>query len=84
MPKTTPLTPEQVRARLRQSGQTLTQWAAERGYRREAVYRVINGRDKAHFGQAHEIAVALGLKVPVETEPSTGAAAGNTHTAEAA
>lgn len=84
MPKTTPLTPEQVRARLRQSGQTLTQWAAERGYRREAVYRVINGRDKAHFGQAHDIAVALGLKVPVDAEPSTGAAPGNTPSAEAA
>lgn len=83
MPRKTALTPDQVRAHLRQSGRTLTQWAAEHGFRREAVYRVINGRDKAHYGQAHEIAVALGLKV-ADAEPSTAALAGNTRAAEAA
>lgn len=57
-----PLTAEQVRQRFRAAGTTFTQWAQERGYKRHAVYRVLNGFDKAHYGQAHEIAVALGLK----------------------
>ncbi|MBN0252676.1 DNA-binding protein, partial [Pseudomonas aeruginosa] len=46
----------------RQRGITITQWAAEHGYKRNAVYRVLNGFDKANYGQAHDIAVALGLK----------------------
>lgn len=64
------LTPDQVRERLRNQGKTLTEWAFERGYRRQDVYRVMGGQSKALFGLGHEIAVALGLKVPVE-EPST-------------
>jgi gp16 family phage-associated protein len=79
MKSKTALTPDQVRQQFRQRGVTLTQWAAERGYDRKAVYRVINGADKAHFGRAHEIAVALGLKV-LEEEPSTPAPARNTQT----
>lgn len=64
------LTPEQVRQRLRQRGKTLTRWAAENGFDIRAVYRVMAGNDKAYYGRAHEIAVALGLKIADE-EPST-------------
>ena len=56
------MTSDQVKTRLRRQGKTITQWAAEHGYPRVAVYRVLNGIDKAHFGRAHEIAVKLGLK----------------------
>lgn len=56
------LTADQVKQRFRENGITFTKWAEERGYKRHAVYRVLNGFDKAHYGQAHEIAVALGLK----------------------
>ena len=77
------LTPDQVKQQFRARGLTLTQWAADRGYNREAVYRVLNGKDKAHFGRAHEIAVALGLKVPDE-EPNTTAQGSNTQTRAAA
>jgi gp16 family phage-associated protein len=59
------LTPEQVKQRFRQSGVTITQWAEERGFKRSAVYRVLNGFDKANYGKAHEIAVALGLKASI-------------------
>lgn len=52
----------QVKAKFRQEGKTFTEWAAENGYSRHAVYRVLNGFDKGNYGQAHEIAVALGLK----------------------
>lgn len=77
------LTPDQVKQQFRARGLTLTQWAADHGYSREAVYRVINGKDKAHFGRAHEIAVALGLKVP-KGEPSTPANDRNTQQRAAA
>lgn len=81
--KTIALTPDQVRQRLQRQGKTLTQWAAEHGYRRQEVYRVMGGQSKATFGKGHEIAVALGLKVPDE-EPSTPALHGNTQARRAA
>lgn len=62
------MTPKQIKDRLRQQGKTITQWAEEHGYSREHVYRVLNGVDKAHYGRAHEIAVAIGLKPKVEAE----------------
>ena len=56
------MTAEQVKHRLRRQGITVTAWAAEHGYSRNAVYRVLNGQYKAFYGQAHEIAVKLGMK----------------------
>lgn len=56
------MTPDQVRQKLRAQGKTLTDFAEEHGYRRDAVYRVMSGKDKAWYGRAHEIAVKLGLK----------------------
>ncbi|MBP2844444.1 DNA-binding protein [Dickeya dianthicola] len=55
-------TPDQVKQQLHQRGVTVTQWAAQNGYPRQAVYRVLNGFVKAKYGKSHEIAVALGLK----------------------
>lgn len=77
------LTSDQVKQRFRQRGVTLTQWAAEQGYDRKAVYRVLNGADKGRYGQAHEIAVKLGLKVP-DAEPSTPVEGCNMQTRAAA
>lgn len=62
MARNNTLTPSQVREHFRLQGKTLTQWAKEQGFPRQAVYRVMAGQDKAYFGRAHEIAVALGLK----------------------
>lgn len=56
------MTPEQVKAKFRAQGKTLTDWAKEHGYARNAVYRVLNGFDRGNYGKAHEIAVKLGLK----------------------
>lgn len=58
------MTSDQVKSRLRRQGKTITKWAEENGYPRVAVYRVLNGIDKANFGRAHDIAVKLGLKTP--------------------
>ncbi|MEO6917627.1 MAG: DNA-binding protein [Collimonas sp.] len=60
------MTPEQVKQSFRQRGITFSQWARENGYTQQAVYRVLNGFDKAHYGKAHDIAVKLGLKKPAD------------------
>lgn len=56
------MTPDQIKHRLREQGKTISAWARERGYPRQEVYRVLNGQTKAYYGQAHQIAVDLGLK----------------------
>ena len=56
------MTPEQVKAEFANRGLTFTEWAEEHGYKRELVYRVLNGQSKAKFGISHQIAVKLGLK----------------------
>lgn len=56
------MTAQHFKATLRRQGKTIRQWAAEHGYPAGAVYRVLNGVDKAHFGRAHDIAVAAGIK----------------------
>lgn len=60
------LTADQVKENFRRVGKTITQWAVENGYARNEVYRVLNGQAKAHYGQAHDIAVKLGLKLDAE------------------
>lgn len=55
-------TPDQVRQRLRSEGKPLSQWARENGYAPQKVYRVMAGIDKGYYGDAHTIAVKLGLK----------------------
>lgn len=55
------LTTETV-LRLRNEGKTVTAWAKEHGFPVRAVRAVISGHNKGHYGQAHRIAVALGLK----------------------
>ncbi|EAQ6128993.1 DNA-binding protein [Salmonella enterica] len=56
------MTADQVKRRLHQQGKTITEWAAEHGYSRGDVYRVLNGQVKAKYGKGYEIAVKLGLK----------------------
>lgn len=77
------LTSEQVKARFRARGQSIAAWArqhADKGWTLDHVYRVLNGQQKGHRGRAHDIAVALGLKV----EPSTELSEANSQTDKAA
>jgi len=57
---------ETVKAGLRAQGRTIAEWAAEHGYPAIEVYKVLNGFYKCHRGQAHQIAVDLGLKADPE------------------
>jgi gp16 family phage-associated protein len=53
---------DQLKAKFAQEGKTFSSWAEDRGYRREDVYRVINGLTRCRRGKVHQIAVELGLK----------------------
>lgn len=56
------MTANKIREQFRQRGETITEWALKNGFKRNEVYRVLNGQSKAYYGRAHEIAVKLGLK----------------------
>lgn len=62
------MTTDQIKKRFQERGVTFTEWAAQNGYTRNEVYRVLNGQAKAKYGRAHEIAVKLGLK---KADPET-------------
>lgn len=56
------MTPEQFKASLRRQGKTIREWAEEHGFKQIAVYRALNGVDKALYGTAHNILVTAGIK----------------------
>lgn len=56
------MTPQEIKARFRERGESVASWADANGFQRDVVYRVLNGRTPAWRGQPHQVAVALGLK----------------------
>jgi len=55
-------TADEVRQELAQRGIAVSEWARQMGYSPGLVHQVLAGRLKCVRGQAHEIAVILGLK----------------------
>lgn len=53
---------EPAKLKFERTGTTVTEWALKHGFKREHVYAVLSGRTVGRRGQAHHIAVALGLK----------------------
>jgi len=53
---------KKAREYFNRTGQTLTGWAKKHGYSPCMVSAVLNGKTKCMRGQAHEIAVKLGIK----------------------
>jgi gp16 family phage-associated protein len=65
-----------VKEQLEAEGITIAEWAKARGFNVLTVYRVLAGRVKGTRGEAHKVAVALGLKAsPRERRFSTDTAA---------
>lgn len=59
------MTPEQcqkIKDRFKRNGMTITAFARQKGFSKHLVSQVLNGQVKGHYGKAHEIAKALGLK----------------------
>lgn len=48
--------------RLRELGVPIAQWARAKGFQPEIVYALLSGRVSGHWGMAHHVAVALGMK----------------------
>ena len=61
-----PKTAEQVKAHLHAQGLTVKQWAEDNNYPLPEVYKIMSGERKGLYGRGHEIAVKLGLKVPLD------------------
>lgn len=55
-------TPEDVRAEFKRTGVSIAQWSLANGFSTNMVFEVLAGRKKGIRGQAHKIAVKLGLK----------------------
>lgn len=57
-------------------GEQISTWAEQHGFSKDLVYSVLAGRAKGHRGQAHKIAVALGLKPQPNGAPEVVTAPG--------
>lgn len=66
LPTEQPYTPDQVKELFSASGIAVSTWAKANGYHPTYVYLVMNGQIKGNRGRGHEIAVKLGLKIPLD------------------
>lgn len=55
-------TPEEVHAEFTASGLSIAEWALKNGYSPKTVYDVLQRRRMGRRGEAHNVAVALGIK----------------------
>lgn len=55
-------TPDEAREELKRKGVSVTAWALANKFSPNLTYEVLAGRKKCLRGQAHNIAVKLGLK----------------------
>lgn len=58
--------PEEARALLARHGVTVAEWARTQGFKASVVAALLSGRTQGNWGGAHEVAIALVLKVPPE------------------
>lgn len=59
-----PLTLEEARSWFEAAGVPITDWAKQRGFAPHLVYSLLSGRTRGCRGDAHRVAVALGIKAP--------------------
>lgn len=53
---------DEVKAEFKRRGVTVREWARQRCLSEKTVYAVLRGDNKGNYGQAHQVAVLLGLK----------------------
>jgi len=56
------MTANQVKAKFAKEGKTFSQWSQENGFNYRTVIAVVNEVNKGRRGEAHRVAVALGIK----------------------
>lgn len=57
-------TPTEARAWLLRHGVTISEWARCHGFKPSVVASLLAGRSQGNWGEAHEAAIALGLRSP--------------------
>ena len=62
----------EARAEFRRIGKSIAAWAREHGVHRQTVYSVLEGKKKCERGDAHKVAVLLGIKDGVIVEEKRG------------
>lgn len=55
-------TPDEIRAEFKRKGVSISSWALANGFSTNLVFEVLSGRKKCIRGQAHKVAVMLGMK----------------------
>lgn len=55
-------TPSEAREEFRRTGKTISSWARDHGVHKGTVYQVLGGYKKCERGDAHKVAVLLGIK----------------------
>lgn len=53
---------DQAKAWFRAEGVSVREWAKSQGFEPGEVYALLNGRTRGYRGNAHRVAVALGVK----------------------
>jgi gp16 family phage-associated protein len=56
------MTPQQAKDEFIAKGECPAHWADQHGFSRSLTYQVLNGRSAMRRGEAHQIAVKLGIK----------------------
>lgn len=59
-------TAEEVKEDFQRRGITITQWARDNGFWPAQVHQLLIGKSKGRYGDAHRIAVRLGMKDGIE------------------
>lgn len=74
LPIKKPYTGDQIKNMFNSAGLPISSWAEANGYDRRQVYMVISGQFKGARGKSHEIAVKLGMKLPLSATLGRSAA----------
>lgn len=64
-----------AKASLHETGQTIKEWSEARNINPRTTYAVLNGQKKCRYGEAHKVAVLLGIKKGFISEPQPTQAA---------
>lgn len=66
LPTRAPYSAEKVKQLFQAAGVPVSTWAESNGYTRRDAYMLLNGQFKGKYGRMHELAIRLGMKLPVE------------------
>lgn len=61
-----------TRAEFKRAGISISDWARSQGFEPSLVYTILSGRNRGTRGKSHEIAIKLGLKIPLEVTAVVG------------